>query len=134
MKLTKRILAVVLVMVFALALTACGKKNDIEGTWKLTGGAMIDALVGGELPEGMTLEDLGFVLTFEYKDGDKFAMNMSAMGESETGEGTYKIEDGKITMTVDGDPLTCEYKIDGDTLTLLDVGEFGGDMIFTKSK
>lgn len=134
MNLVKRILAVALVMVFALALTACGKKgDDITGTWILTGGAMID-MMAAELPEGMTMADMGVEISFTFEKDDKFAMNMTAFGETETENGTYKIEDGKLTMTVEDDPVTCEYKLDGDTLTLLNVEEFEGDMVFTKKK
>jgi len=131
MKNIKRIAAIMLVLVMAFAMTACKKDNEIVGTWTMTGGAMVDMLAA-DMPEGTTLESLGIVLKFIFEDDGDFKMEMDVLGETESGEGSYEIDGNKVTMTIDGDPLTCEFKVDGDTLTLVGVEDFGGDMIFTR--
>jgi len=135
MNLTKRIMAIVLVMVFALALTACKKEESIEGNWKLTGGTFVTDTLG--VPEGESLDDYFITVTFNFSNDGKFNMELSVMGVAEVVEGNYEIKDGKITMTptdgTEGDPEIVEYKLEGDTLSFTGESSFGG-MVLTRQK
>ena len=115
MKNIKRIAAVMLVLVMALALTACGKAK-LDGAWTITGGTFIDGLVGE-----MGIEDLasvGLEIVFEFKDDGVFAVGMNMYGVSEVSEGTWEVDGDKVTMTVEGDPLEATFEVKGDKLTL----------------
>lgn len=126
-----------LLAVTAIILVACGKKDPLIGKWNAT---------GGNLPKGVTT-------TFEFEDGNKLktAMTGAVMGVEIKidGNGTYKVEGDKITMTMsevklddskipaafksaaknqieNGDmkkPRTGKLKIDGDTATVTDKAE-----------
>lgn len=113
-----RITALALVLLMAMVcLTGCG--NDIVGKWSLTGGAAFDELMG-----------MGTV-EFEFKKDGAMAMTVSALGMSETQEGTWKADGDKLVMTTDGDVSDeCTFKVDGDSLTIIGVDDI--DMVFTK--
>lgn len=130
MKKLHRILATAMLMIMALTLTACG--DDLEGSWKLTGGTALSDFIGAD--EGMSLEDMGMSITFSFNSGNKFVMSMSAFGVSDSYNGTWKTDGDTLTMTVDGDPMVCSYIISGDTLTLaVSDGGMSGTLVFTKN-
>lgn len=132
MNLTKRIMAIVLVMVFALALSACKKEESIEGTWKLTGGTFVTDAIG--VPEGESLDDYFITVTFNFSNDGKFNIELSVMGVAEVFEGNYEIKDGKVIMTpTEGDPEIVEYKLEGDTLSFSGESSFDG-MVLTRQK
>lgn len=130
MKNLYRILATAMLVIMALTLTACG--DDLEGSWKLTGGTALSDLIGTDA--SMSLEDMGMSITFNFNDGGEFVMSMSVFGMSESYNGTWKTDGDTLTMTVDGDPMVCGYKISGNNLTLI-ISEGGpsGNLIFTKN-
>ncbi len=123
MKNIKRIAAVLLVLVMAMALTGCGKAK-LNGTWLVTGGTAMDSITGG-----IDLAELGMEMAFAFNDGGKLDITLSFMGESETMNGTWEVDGDNITMTMDGDPLAGTFEIDGDkcTMTFSD-----GTLEFTK--
>lgn len=128
MKTQKRTLVLLLVFALALALTACksDSSGDLVGTWNLTGGTYFG--------EGIFSED-GISIDFEFKKGGSFAMTISAFGESDTTEGTWKVSGDKVTMTVNNEPLSANFKVSGKTLTMtiVDSGSDDGETLkFTK--
>lgn len=129
MKMTKRILAAMLMLAMAFMLTACG--SDLKGAWKLTGGTALSEALG---MEGMDLAAMGIDIMFKFNDDDEFVVEMSAMGVSETVTGTWEEDGDSVTMTVEGEPLTCTWDIDGDVLTLtVSEGDASGSMVFEKA-
>ena len=127
----KRIILAVLLIAALLTLTACG--NNVEGTWKLKSGALIDLPMGGT-----SLADM-VSITMTLKSGK---LTMSAGGAQTMGLGfsvetTYKTQGNKITIDpitafgTTGQSVTYEYKVDGDTLTFTGDGK---TIVFEKQK
>lgn len=130
-RLMGKLLALMLALVCVLGLTGCGGgKSKAVGKYDLesmeTGGMtinvqdMLDAL--GESGVEMNVE-----IVLELKDDGSFTMDMSALDESQSEEGTWEEKSGKITLTSNGESI--EATLDGDTLTLEEDGE---KMVFVK--
>ena len=117
MKNIKRIAAVLLVLVMALALTACGKVK-LDGKWKVTGGSLIDGLLSETGVDSM--EAIGMELTYEFKDDNVIISTVTLLGSSESNEGTYEIEDDKILITFDGETNDFFFELENDTLTIFE--------------
>lgn len=96
---------------FILASCAGNPEKEVVGAWKVDPNS-IDMVLGEEFPDDLR----GMVeggknemkeeeaenfekLVVEFKDGGKFIMSME--GESETIEGTWKIEDDKIRINAE---------------------------------
>lgn len=99
----KRVLLLVTLFVSCFALLACGKSNDLIGTWK--------GLSDGE-SRGDQIE-----ATFVFGSNDEVEYS-NEFGFS--GKGTYKIEDNKVTIKIDlwENEKVYEFKVDGDKLSL----------------
>ena len=99
----KKLLLFVTLFVSFFAIVACGKSNELVGTWK--------GLSDGE-SRGDQIE-----ATFVFKDGDEVEYS-NEFGF--TGTGTYKIEDNKVTINIDlwTNEKVYEFKVDGDKLSL----------------
>ncbi|MCI8435257.1 MAG: hypothetical protein HFK10_04775 [Clostridia bacterium] len=110
MKKVAKVLGVVAVAVcMCLSLAACGK---VEG--KYVGSKTLD-------------ERYTVTMTIELKKGDECEMTMTISaegeeGESETAKGTYKVEGDTITITIDGNSQTFDYK-KGKSITYKEGGE-----------
>ena len=108
-KYLKTLLAMSLILLICVSLTACGK--DIVGTWK----------VKTMSSQGVTVDlaEMGGSMSFEFKkDGTGTAKeNMYGDGETTTSL-TYSTSGDKITITLDGETQTFNYKLDGKTLTM----------------
>lgn len=124
MKLNKRILAILVLVVMALSLTACSSgSGSIVGVWKMD----IDAILA---MEGITKEaypdeyDMmksmmaGAEMTLEFTNDGRCIMKASVMGETTEEQSTYTLEGN--TIYLDGEP--GEYKISGNKLTLTEGG------------
>jgi uncharacterized protein (TIGR03066 family) len=71
-------------LLLPLALAGCGKSNSdrIVGTWEAA---------KGDMPPGST---------WQFTTDGKIIMSMKVQGVERKGEGTYKIDGDKLTMTV----------------------------------
>ncbi len=95
----KKLFNILIITIMMFSLVACSQDGSIIGKWH---------------PNG---EDESFY--FEFKDKNELVIGMSGL----TAEGTYTIEDNKITIKVSmlGQTILDEegtYKINGDTLTI----------------
>ena len=130
----KRIISLLLVTLLVAALFVGCSKSDPVGTYKIDMDSMIEAMKkeSGELKDksneeikdllkqtGMSEDAFGL----EIKDDGKFTLEYA--GEKE--EGTWKLDGSKITLTVDNDPLECDYE---DGKITMDMG--GTTLIFVK--
>ena len=95
MKNIKRIAAALLVLVMALALTACGKV-EFDGKWKVTGGTVIESLLEGTDVD--SLDAVGMELTYEFKDENTLISSVSVLGSTETNEFSYEFKDDTLTI------------------------------------
>ena len=62
-------------------------------------------------------------------DGDKFTLEMSAFGESDSTEGTIKFKGDKVEMTAEGDTIEGTYSKKDKSIT---ISEEGLSMTFKK--
>jgi len=130
----KRIISLILVALLVAALFVGCSKSDPVGTYKIDMDSMIEAKKkeSGELKDksneeikdllkqtGMSEDAFGL----EIKDDGKFTIDFA--GDKE--EGTWKLDGSKITLTVDNDPLECDYE---DGKITMDMG--GTTLIFVK--
>ena len=121
----KRIAALMLVFAMTvLMLAGCGgyKAAPVVGTWNATtiemGGSTI------KIDEWLSLAGLSDMKNeMELKSDGKLTVDL--MGEQ--GEGTWKYEEPKVTLTIEGDDTVAEYK-DGKIVLDLD----GAVMTFEK--
>ena len=120
----KRIIAVLLVlMVSVAALAACGGSggSGLTGKYNLVSLTEDGHTVTAEQFAEMGLRADEFYL--EFVDSSKF--NMVVFGDKN--EGTYKLDNKAITLTVDGEP--AQATIDGNKITL---DADGSVMVFEK--
>lgn len=110
MKLSKKLVAVLLLVVMVFSLAACGS-SSIVGVWKMDTKAIME-MAG--LPADMVAVADMIDGTVEFTNDGKVITKITAMGQTETQEGTYKVEGDKLTMN--GSAGT--FKIDGNKLTL----------------
>lgn len=130
----KRTISLILVALLVAALFVGCSKSDPVGTYKIDMDSMIEAMKkeSGELKDksneeikdllkqtGMSEDAFGL----EIKDDGKFTLEYA--GDKE--EGTWKLDGSKITLTVDNDPLECDYE---DGKITMDMG--GTTLIFVK--
>lgn len=130
----KRIISLLLVTLLVAALFVGCSKSDPVGTYKIDMDSMIKAakeeseaaksMSDAEIREllektGITEDAMGL----EIKDDGKFTIDFA--GDKE--EGTWKLDGSKITLTVDNDPLECDYE---DGKITMDMG--GTTLIFVK--
>ena len=114
-----KMLGMMLVLICAISLVACGggKKSDAAGTYKLE-----SVSVGGVT---MTMDDLASTMgeagveldmSLELKADGKFTLDMAALDENMSMEGTWKDKGKTIDLTADGDTLSAAYE--NGTITL----------------
>lgn len=115
-KTLKIVLTIVLLMGVLFTLTACGKKKEVNSKKE-------DSIVGS-----WKNDDLGydFIYTFN-EDGTG---NYDAAGSDM--EFTYKIDGNKISILYTGntESFDTEFKIDGDTLNVVD--SLGNDTLYKR--
>ncbi len=122
----KKTAIVSLLLVTVLLLTACGGGNgnekaaaavpSVEGTWDLV------SATGGEGGEDVASElaavrEMGATLQMTFKDG-KMTLYMEYMGQSDSQETDYRIEDGKLVA----ENSKMDIRMEGDKLILSEGG------------
>ena len=107
----KKVLAFLLALVLVLSLTACGSKETLDGSWKLTSMTSNGKDVFAE--EGFSLADFeanGILFGLTAKDGK---LTMTLADESSTLE-----YDDKYIIDPTGNTEKTEYKINNGVLTM----------------
>ena len=130
----KRTISLILVALLVAALFVGCSKSSPAGSYKIDMDSMIKAakeeseaaksMSDAEIREllektGITEDAMGL----EIKDDGKFTIDFA--GDKE--EGTWKLDGSKITLTVDNDPLECDYE---DGKITMDMG--GTTLVFVK--
>ena len=125
----KKLLSLLLVLICALSLAACGGKNSLAGTYTLQslemGGMSMDLEEMSDIL-GIDSDDLNASLSL--KEDGSFSLDMSALDDSMSVEGTWKSTSGGVDLTAEGDTITATVK--GGTITLEDSGI---SMVFKKN-
>lgn len=131
----KKAIALILVVILTVALTACGTDDKLVGTWKLADSGTYLRQIAAE--GGVSYEDTLLALSYlGIKPEDTWIMvfNKDGTGEmtvmGETMSIKYSTSLGKVTITMDGEKSASKYKIEGDSLTLTD--DDGTSMKFKK--
>lgn len=139
----KKTIAILLVALMALTMFAACKKDKknadgdtIVGTWELDFNAAMSLLSEQERAMmeqfGITADNYKGSYTFK-EDGTGHA-EMTMMGESMSGDFTYKTEGDKLTITatMDGQTSTTEgtYTIEGNKLTM--TSSTGETLVFNR--
>ena len=105
MKKTKSLIISAMIMVFALAFTACGSKSSsVEGSWSGNDN-------GYDVVFNFEADGQGIQLNITYSvDGDKITINKSVLGGTQTDEYTFKISNKSKTLTLSNDSGEIELK------------------------
>mgnify|MGYP000013569977 FL=1 len=111
MKKTKSLIRSAMIMVFALAFTACGSKSSsVEGSWSGNDNGY-DVVFNFEADGQGTMQLSGIQLNITYSvDGDKITINKSVLGGTQTDEYTCKISNKSKTLTLSNDSGEIELK------------------------
>lgn len=111
MKKTKSLIISAMIMVFALAFTACGSKSSsVEGSWSGNDNGY-DVVFNFESDGQGTMQLSGIQLNITYSvDGDKITINKSVLGGTQTDEYTFKISNKSKTLTLSNDSGEIELK------------------------
>ena len=130
----KRIISLILVTLLVAALFVGCSKSDPVGTYKIDMDSMIEAKKKeSDKTKDMSNEEIKDLMKqagisedafgLEIKDDGKFTLEYA--GDKE--EGTWKLAGSTLTLTVDNDPLECDYE---DGKITMDMG--GTTLIFVK--
>lgn len=123
----KKIIAVLLVAVMALSLAACAKENasadSIVGTWKVNTDATYAELNQTRRAAFQAAVEQGYDLTMTLNADGTGTMTVTVRGQTNTGNITYTVGDGKLMLKFPAQTDTREYKIEGDRLYLYQNGE-----------
>ena len=111
MKKTKSLIISAMIMVFALAFTACGSKSSrVEGSWSGNDNGY-DVVFNFEADGQGTMQLSGIQLNITYSvDGDKITINKSVLGGTQADEYTFKISNKSKTLTLSNDSGEIELK------------------------
>ena len=130
MKLNKKWIVVILLVVLALCLTACGEKKEettktpaateapktIVGLWVVN---MEETMIA----DGLSAEEAreyaasmaGASMTYEFTADGKLIGRQTMNGETVTEETTYTLDGNNLNM---GEGSSAVYKLEGDKLTI----------------
>jgi len=109
----RRILAVFMLIIIALSLSACGK--TVEGAWKLTGGNAISAIYS---LSGASLESSGAEVIFRFSPEGVLTLEMTRDTITDTVTGTWSEDGDALTLNIGSQPLNCTWAIDENVLTI----------------
>lgn len=102
-KITKRVQALLLIAVLVFAMTACGKKETIVGTWQVSANGSTEEYVFSSDGTGThTLSGLSPINIAYTTDGDKLSIKLTILGQEKEESYTYKLDSGKLTITDNG--------------------------------
>jgi len=108
-RLSKKILAVLTILVLTFSIVACGKNKTIVGSWIETNSTAKDVYVFNKDRTGAytmaTLLPIDFTYTIE---GETVSIVMKFLGEDTVKSYNYKLDGDVLTMTVDGQALTFD--------------------------
>lgn len=106
MKHLRKVTVALAVLTMAFALLACGKKDSIVGSWKISqDGTEVTYEFKDDGTGSLKLGDIS--VNTEYQtEGDKLKLKATLLGETDETEYTYSVKDGKLTLTQDGESLT----------------------------
>ena len=119
----KRLFAIVASVIAALGLTSCEPEMSraIVGTWEAeTMEASIEGMV-----LTFDLDEVGVGMTFIFKDNGTGSLTETEEGQSFTVDFDYTVEDGLLSMDVEGDVESIPITIDGKKMTMT----MDGDMM-----
>ena len=107
----KKFVALLLIVVTLLTLSACGSKDALAGTWSAELGA-----------DG--------TITWTFNGSGKCTMENAYMKQ----DGTYTIEGDQLTVTLEAwsDPSTYTFSVDGNSLTMNENSGYRISGTFTK--
>ena len=120
----KKWIAILLVAVMALSLTACKKKdkndNALIGLWELDPDATLAGLSESDRAEFEDELRNGYNVSIAFnKDGTGTVIIFFGDGQTDGSEMTYTAKDGKLIMTnSNNDTLEYPYSIEGGKLHL----------------
>ena len=98
MKKTKSLIISAMIMVFALAFTACGSKSSsVEGSWSGNDNGY-DVVFNFEADGQGTMQLSGIQLNITYSvDGDKITINKSVLGGTQTDRKSTRLNSSHVT-------------------------------------
>ena len=108
---TKKILAVVMVMMLSLCMLAGCKSDPVAGKWSMTKAKV------GDIEQDASA--LGMAMMLEFKDG-KVNVHTKIGEDSQDAtneDGTYKVDGNTVSIT-DADGIAMTATLDGNTMTL----------------
>lgn len=112
-RISKRVLAVMLISVLAFTLVACGKKATIVGTWTVTdsGGAQEEYVFNADGTGTHTLSGLDAIISIEYKtDGETLTISETVLGQKISKDYLFKLEEQKLTLIADSKSVNYNKK------------------------
>lgn len=110
----RKILAVIMLCIITVSLTGC--TPDIVGSWKLSGGNALQAIYSISGDSQLASGEAEAVFVFS-EDG-KFTLDMTRDGIERESAGTWVTDGDKVTITIDGQAVTCAYSVNDDVLNL----------------
>ena len=117
----KRLLMLAASVIAALGLTSCEPEMSraIVGTWEATS---VEATIEG-INLSFDLEEMGVGITFMFKDDGTGVVTEKEEGQTISMNFDYSIEDGLLTLDIEGDVQSIPATIDGKKMTLILDGE-----------
>ena len=123
----KKFVAMMLVVMMALSLVACGGGASSDPAKAIVGSWELDDAEGEETKQAVALMKMfGMTMVFEFKADGTGTMTSSMGDENEVTEFNYEINGDQIV--IDGSP--ANFKIDGKKLHI----DVDGEMLIFKKK
>ena len=108
-RLSKKVIAVLTIVMITFSLVACGKKATIVGVWTETSNNSKDEYLFNEDRTGSYTKSSFLPIKFTYTiEGETVSIVMTLLGEDTVKSYNYKIDSNTLTMTIDGQDLTFQ--------------------------
>lgn len=109
----KKLMTLLVGMLFVLSVVSCGNSDAMQGKWILT-----EAYEGENKVDDADLQKAGLGGTvFEFKAGK---VNISTAASNEVSEGNYTVSGKDVTISSDGEDGEVKGTVDGDKFTIED--------------